>query len=557
MAYLRAIKGFQFGQIFPLEKDEIVVGRNPDCQLVLNIGAISRHHLRFTRVDEKYYVEDLGSLNGTTVNGIKIDSTKALDDGDQVGLCEVVFAYHSGVPDSREMPPVELVDEPGDSGSIISGRVEVADSMTGYTESNVAAKLHAIIEISKKLANATKLEEVLDRILDSLFDVFPQAERGFIVLDRRGGRLDVAAFLSRDEDVESGKEPSVRISRTMIRHAMDAGEGLLLTDASEDSRFAEAESIVNYPIRSVICVPLISSGGKSLGVIQLDSSLLGGRFTHSDLDVLAVIAGQLAMAIENAQLHEVELREQALERELEVAHHVQHGLLPTEVPRIDGYEFYAYYHAAHMIGGDYYDFIPLSDGRLAIVVADVSGKGIAAALVMARLSAETRYLLATNLKPCEMLERLNKVAAADTFSGRFVTCVIGVLDPAASRVTIINAGHMHPIRLSATGELSMLEGERTQFPLGWFDSTEYCSFDIDLAAGESIFFYSDGVTDAESPKGDQFEMTRLTGRLAGRTGGPDKIGRWLIDELRHFIGTKNQADDITLAGFGRNGVGSG
>jgi len=557
MAFLRVIKGLHPGQLFPIEDQVTTIGRSPDCQLVIESGAVSRHHLRIARRGGRYYAEDLGSLNGSFVNDERIDGSELLRDGDQIGLCDIAFSYHEGNPQPASASSEAVVLDEGDgSESIVATSLGISSRAgeTSFLQANADAKLHAIIEIGQRLASTIKLEDVLQRILESLFRVFSRADRGFIVLAAAGtDRLDVRAFRSRqDEDqAQEGIETQVRISRTMIRQAMESGRALLLTDSDEDSRFGAAESITNFHIRSAMCVPLVDSEGKPLGVIQLDTLDRLGRFTQNDLDVLAVVAGQLAMAIENAQLHETALRERALERELALAHRVQHALLPTESPKINGYEFYAYYEPAHLIGGDYYDYIALPDDRLAVVVADVSGKGVAAALMMAKLSAEMRFSLAMQASPVAAMRRINEIFSGERWRGRFVTCVIGLIDPRKHRVTVANAGHAMPLRLDADGAITEEAGIDSCFPLGWYATAEYNEFEIELAAGERLFLYSDGLTDAHNPAEESYGLSRLKQRLAGRTGGVEKVGRWLIDDIRMFIGSSTQPDDITLACFGR------
>ena len=261
---------------------------------------------------------------------------------------------------------------------------------------NTEAKLKALLEISRNLGRAIGMVDVLPKILDSLFKIFIQADRGFIVLlEPQSGRLVPKAIkYRRSEDTQS-----VKISRTIINSVMTSKQAVLSADAASDERFDMAESIVDFRIRSMMCAPLITGEGNALGVIQIDTLDSRNRFNREDLDVLASVASQAAFAVENAQLHETALRDQAIKRELAVAHEVQRGFLPAESPNLAGYDFFEFYESAHALGGDYYDYVPLSGGRLAVVLGDVSGKGISASLLMAKLSAEARYCLASEPRP--------------------------------------------------------------------------------------------------------------------------------------------------------------
>ena len=195
----------------------------------------------------------------------------------------------------------------------------------------------------------------------------------------------------------------------------------------------------------MMCAPLVDSDGNSLGVIQIDTLDQRQRFQQDDLDVLASIASQAAIAVDNAQLHETALRQQAMERDLELAHKVQRGLLPAAPPPLPGYHFFDFYEPANQVGGDYYDYVELPDDRLAVVVGDVSGKGVSAALLMAKLSGEVRYCLASEPTPAAAMSRINASFSRSGWQDRFVTFVLAVLDVEKHELTLVNAGHMPPL----------------------------------------------------------------------------------------------------------------
>ena len=287
--------------------------------------------------------------------------------------------------------------------------------------------------------------------------------------DPQTGRLvPKAVKYRRREDTQT-----VRISRTIVNSVMASKEAILSADAATDARFDMAESIVDFHIRSMMCAPLIDRDGKSLGVIQIDTLDQRNRFQQDDLDVLASVACQAAFAVENAQLHEAAMRDQALKRELAVAHEVQRGFLPSAAPRIPEYDFFEFYEPANQLGGDYYDYVELPGGRLAVVVADVSGKGISASLLMAKLSAETRYCLASEPSPAEAVGRLNRAFCDSGWEDRFVTMVLAVLDPRRHEVTIVNAGHLPPLLRRGPGRVEAVGEAETRLPLGVDHEVDY------------------------------------------------------------------------------------
>ena len=452
MAVLQAVQGQHSGGAIPLSNAVIILGRHPACDVVLESGAVSRQHARISKIDGDYYIEDLHSRNGTLLNGEQVAERQLLSDGDRLGICDLEFVFRLGSdefprvssPTRREFLSEALMvddDAPMRSSTIMS-KMSVTSGSTGMgLEVNSESKLKALMEISRNLGQALGMADVLPKLLDSLFSIFAQADRGFIVLlDQRTGRVVPKAIRHRRQD----DIQTLRISRTIIDNVMRTKEAILSADAASDSRFEMAESIVDYQIHSMICAPLVNREGEAMGVLQLDTLDSRNRFGPDDLDLLVAVACQAAFAVENAQLHETALVDQSLRRELSVAHEVQRGFLPAAAPRIPEYDFFEFYEPANQLGGDYYDYVELPGGRLAVVVADVSGKGISASLLMAKLSAETRYCLASEPDPAQAVGRLNRAFCSSLWEDRFVTMVAAVLDPRRHEATIVNAGHLPP-----------------------------------------------------------------------------------------------------------------
>ncbi len=336
---------------------------------------------------------------------------------------------------------------------------------------------------------------------------------------------------------------------------MTSKEAILSADAASDSRFDMSASIVDFRIRSMICAPLIASDGEALGVIQLDAIDQRNRFRQDDLEMLVSIACQVAFAVENAQLHETAMREQAMRRELAVAHEVQRGFLPSAAPRIPEYDFFEFYEPASQLGGDYYDYIDLPGSRLAVVVADVSGKGISASLLMAKLSAETRYCLASDPDPAQAIGRLNRVFCDSVWDDRFVTMVLAVLDPRRHEVTIVNAGHLPPLwRYWPNGVEPVAEAE-SGLPLGVDRDVDYASCEMPLSPGDSLVLYTDGITEAMNTAGELYGFSRLMALLSSDVDRVAKLGPRILDDVKRFVGARSQSDDMCLTCFGRVKVG--
>jgi serine phosphatase RsbU (regulator of sigma subunit) len=276
------------------------------------------------------------------------------------------------------------------------------------------------------------------------------------------------------------------------------------------------------------------------------------RFTRDDLEVLASVACQAAVAVENAQLHEVAVQEELLQRELVVAHKVQQGLLPAGPPVVAGYDFFDYYEPANQLGGDYFDYIPLQGGRIAVALADVSGKGISASLLMARLSAEVRYCLAMCSTPAEAMNRLNKVFCQNRWEDRFVTMALAVLDPLQHEVCLVNAGHLAPLVRRASGDVEPVGQTITAFPLGIEDEVEYKQCAVPLGSGDLLLMHTDGIPDAMNPAGEFYGAARLRAQIAAEATDASNLGRRILAEVRQFISTRPQTDDMCLTIFRRS-----
>jgi phosphoserine phosphatase RsbU/P len=560
MAVLRALQGLNPGQLFPLEGASVILGRHPACDIVLESGSVSRQHARILNIEGNFYIEDLHSRNGTLWNGRPIAQRQLLRENDEVGICDLSFVFHLGPPELNITPPparrsdavteaLLVDDEEASDSSTIMSKMNVPTRSSGLRlEVNTEAKLKALLEISQHLGLALGLAEVLPKLLDSLFAIFPQADRGFVVLrDPASGRLVPKAIKHR-----RGEETqTVRISRTIVSNVMNSKEAILSADAAADARFDMAESIVDFHIRSMMCAPLINREGSSLGVIQVDTLDPRNRFRQDDLDVLVSVACQAAFAVENAQLHEAALHDQALRRELAVAHEVQRGFLPSAAPRIPEYDFFEFYEPANQLGGDYYDYIELPGGRLAVVVADVSGKGISASLLMAKLSAETRYCLASEPSPAEAIGRLNRAFCDSGWEDRFVTMVLAVLDPRRHEVTVVNAGHLPPLLRRGPAAVEAVGQVETRLPLGVERDEDYVASTFALAPGHSLVLYTDGITEAMNGRDELYGQQRLLTLLESDAEGVGRLGRRILDDVKRFVGGRPQSDDMCLTCFGR------
>ncbi len=552
MAFMSTLDESDGPKQFDLTEGETVIGRHPDCDIVVEVGAVSRFHAKIVRRGNEYVLEDQGSRNGTFLNGHLISGGQALREGDRVRICEVELVFHAdAVPEfvgSSELTfpgsnfGVMMVDDES-SDSLSVSKVEFRSGTDGLKISATAeAKLAALMKINANLGQALSLDEVLPKVLVSLFEIFPQADRGFVVMKDAEGNLIPRWVKMRRASDES---QSIRISRTILREAMTTGAAILSLDASSDQRFDSSQSIADFSIKSMICAPLVDANGEAFGALQIDSTEGRGQFREEDVDLLAGVAGQAAIVVRNAQMHEQALRQQEVEQDLKLATDVQAAFLPQQAPEVRGYRVCSYYQAAQYIGGDYFDYIPLPDGRWGIVAADVVGHGVAAAMFMAKLSAETRFCLAAEPDIAQAVSRLNDHMSLLKIE-RFVTFLLMVLEPDSDAVQIVNAGHMTPmIYHAADSSISEPGEDESGLPIGIDEGMSYEATTVSMKAGDVAVMYTDGINEAMNEKDELFSIDRVR-QCVAQGGGSETILNRLVLAVRAFIGDGVQDDDMCI-----------
>ena len=420
-------------------------------------------------------------------------------------------------------------------------------------------KLKAILEITRSLSNELRIDAVAPKILDSLMEIFPGAERLFLMLqDPSSKRLVRKAFKYRPQKRTSflrtvpEDEVPTSISRSIVDYVLGQKKAVLSQDAGDDKNLPSSASIADLKIRSVMCVPLLTPDNKALGILQLDTSDRR-QFNEDDLDVLAAVASQAAISIQNASMLESLLERERLNRDLKIAEQVQKRFLPQVVPTVPGYEFFAHYQPTYEVGGDYYDFVPLPDDRMAFAIGDVSGKGVAAALMMAKFSGDTRYCILTENAPAPTATRLNSLLCAAGIEDKFITLGLCVLDAPTRKLTLTSAGHTPVLIRRADGRVDEVGQEVAGLPLGIMEDSVYQETEVQLNQGDVVVIYSDGVTDARSPGDELYDSQsnhRLLKRVAQSSGGPVAVGRAILQDIREFSAEHSQADDITLVCLG-------
>ena len=403
--------------------------------------------------------------------------------------------------------------------------------------------LALLYRISQTLNSSLDLDEVLNHVMDEVIAA-TRAERGFLVL--RGPDDSLVFRAARGLDHQRIEAPEFQVSRGIVEKVARGGQPMLTSDAQSDARLNLRQSVFDLGLRSILCVPLEHKGAVT-GVIYVDNRLQAGIFTPADLELLAAIAPTAAMAIENARLYQAAIEQGRLERELQMARMVQSQLMPRSTPQRAGWEFAARWEPAREVAGDYYDFIlDHPDGSVGLVIADVSDKGMAAALFMALTRSVVRACTMAAASPAEAILQANRLICADSGNGMFVTLFYGRLDPATGRLTYVNAGHNPPLLFTA-GQGQPAALTRTGMALGVFPDLAYEQRTVQLAPGDWLFLYTDGVTDAVNAAEQRYDQAELVETLAQqRHLGADEILASLDRSLCAFVGDQPPFDDITM-----------
>jgi sigma-B regulation protein RsbU (phosphoserine phosphatase) len=405
-------------------------------------------------------------------------------------------------------------------------------------------RLALLVRLSQVFNSTLALGEVLERVMDEVIAA-THAERGFVMLREQDGTL--AFRTARGMDQSTVQDPQFQISRGVVECVAERGQPVLTSNAQQDDRFSLRTSVMSLGLRSILCVPLAVQG-RLQGVIYVDNRLQSGVFTSADLDLLAAIASTAAIAVENARLYQVAVEKGRLERELQVAREVQASLLPRAAPVFPGWEIEGRWWPAREVAGDYYDLFPLDAGRLGLVIADVSDKGMPAALFMALTRSVVRASVIQARTPAEGIAAANRLICCDSVGGMFVTLFYGVLQPATGALTYVNAGHNPPL-LHRAGADHLLELPPTGMALGVLEEASLEQRLVQLYPGDWLFLYTDGLTDASDDQENRFGLERLRrvlldGSHEGAVAA-DIVGA-LERTVDAFTGKAVPFDDVTL-----------
>jgi serine phosphatase RsbU (regulator of sigma subunit) len=544
--FVEVIAPDQSRQSITVTHSPFLIGRGEtDNSVQLTDGRISRRCAAIVMDGSGYRVEDLGNRYGVFVNGVKVQQ-QHLRDGDVIGFGiddshHVVFHVGSA-PDVPAQPEV---------ASLLT-RIGSLSDLASTSTSGGLSKLNLLLEATSLLHSQLPLDAVLGAMLDHAISII-HADRGLLIEPDASGTMHV--HLARGSKGDNLPVATLNPSQTAVNQAIGKQSSVI----TEDLNFAgldlkSAESVVVQGLRAVVAIPLYASmravadtggdlkHGPLLGVIYLDSRRIAA-FSAIDRQILDALGMQAASILDNARLVEKERERQRLEQELSIARTIQQALVPHGQYDFPHLAVTGVHHPCTEVGGDYFDVVPVSDDRTAILIADVSGKGLGAALLTTMLQGALSSL-SMGADPVKVFNHVNKFLCRHAEVGRYATMFIGIIDR-DGMLEYIKAGHPSPLLLR-NGHVSELYNEGS-FPVGLILEADYESARLQLEPEDTLILFSDGVTEAENVNHDLFEVSGLSQALAGKQNVQvETLQQSILDAVRDFTRGASQSDDITL-----------
>jgi phosphoserine phosphatase RsbU/P len=576
MAWLVALDGGFSGKRFALETT-FLVGRGPFNHVVLDDTTISRQHAKIAPEGGGHVVYDLGSSNGTFVNdhGVK---RQPLRPGDVVRFGPFRFRFEAAFNEDLALRQGggrgEEVTRVGMAvPSKILGEADARETQTFIATGGLAEleeserRLRTLFAFVHAIAATLDAEALLDLIVKNLFEAFPQAMVASIyLLDEPTGAMATTRAVARGgEAVPPYPMPAelytelVKRGKALLSRPFDLEFLSELTEGSTiDAVVMHAPMVYRGAVLGVLNVKCDSDEERRSRRSSVTPATPVARptkpespsFVQGDLDLLAALASHAGIAVANARFYEQSLLQQRLQRDLAVAQQIQKSFLPLTLPRPSGITFAADYRPALAVGGDFYDVFWLSSDRIGCTIGDVSGKGVAAALLMARVSSDLRTSLLLQSSPAAALTVVNRELCARGQSDLFVTAVAVVLDVSTRTVTLSNAGHMPPyVRGHAEGELRRVDAA-TSPPLGLFEEIAFTEATFPLGGGDALVLSTDGVHEATSPAGEQLGLSRVESALAQGSSDAKAVVQRLDAVVRAHAGSAAPYDDLTVLVIG-------
>ena len=538
---------------YPLGPGRLTIGRASSNDIVLSDQYSSGVHAVIAPTEKGYVLIDQGSKNGTFVNGRRVNGEIDLARGDEILVGSTRFYFDRDV-----QPAVETVEGTTfthSSNTIIQVRdilkkpsatavpMKTPGGGLDLSRFQQDQKMGAVIgEVSQALIYHMPLDRLLEHIMDVLIQHLPM-DRGVLMLKNEMTQ----ALEPKVVRVQNGalRSQSIFVSQTIVKTALERNSAILVSDIQADEGLREQLSVVQAQIHSAMCVPLWNNQD-IIGLIYCDRVSLLEQFVEDDLRLLTLLANLAAVKIENARLYEESIKVMQFEREMSLAVQIQKNFLPREDPGFDPYDISGGARACRHVGGDYYDYIPIGPDRLAIVIADVSGVGVSASLLMASLRGALHERFPESFDLSDLTSKLNDFVYASSDSHCFISFFLAVLDRRSHELAYVNAGHNPPLLVDAGGRIRALGP--TGLCLGMFPAQDYEEQKAAIAPGEILGLYTDGIVESrKAGESEEYGDERLAERLRELRERPAReIMNSVFEDVFAFSACTEAGDDMTL-----------
>ncbi|MCI0512128.1 SpoIIE family protein phosphatase [candidate division KSB1 bacterium] len=513
------------------------IGRHPDNEIVLNDPLISQFHARLTYQNQSFGIFDLGSKNGTLINN-EIILNQALQNGDQIQIGRDIFTFY------QELPAAVASYHPKDQ--------------------TISRIFKGLTAINQTFQSSRAVEDILGQIIDAVLEI-TQCQRGFLILYNTAHQPEFT--ISRNFDLNNQAEVNSQLSTTAVNQVLARGEMVIVENTPTDSQFNAQASVIQLRLMSLICLPLFAVSPQQdpppfgyplrdqtlLGVIYADTRIGMRNLTTTSTELLQILAHQAALAIENALLFRASAGKKELDLELAAANRIQQNLLP--MVNYDALDFAigGLNFPCAQIGGDYYDYFPFNNNQFGVIIADVCGKGIPAALLMSGLQAALKSQLKYIGSIEELVQNLNYSTIGNAPQNRFITAFIGVYDPPTRGFNYINCGHNPALWRQSGGAIQTLKS--SGIPLGIMPDLHFTVNRIQLEPGDWLVLYTDGVTEAQNQQHENFGIERLKhvcltfDANSVTESKPAALLNRIVQQVQTHLGGQKVQDDLTLLVF--------
>ncbi|MHB0969511.1 MAG: SpoIIE family protein phosphatase [Thermoanaerobaculia bacterium] len=522
-----------------LESTVISIGRANECSIPIRDRFLSRRHAEVRWGGSEWILRDCNSANGTRINGVRVTGDVALRPGDRIGVgdAELVFG-------ERDEPVSKLIAIDDDSVSSSDSVLMSAPLQQEDTDTRTQERMHLLNELALEMIADRPMEELFDFILESTMDLLEPSRAALALLGPDKTSFETVRLRRSD----ANHPTDLTISRTLLSEVLDGKRVVSFVDtaAASNEKLLAAQSIIGQSIRCAVCAPLLVGDG----VLYIDYQRVQHSVKAADLTFFGQVARFAATKLEMTRLREEAIAKAKMDQELRTAYEIQRRLLPDAPPPTPGYSFAGINRPCLTVSGDYFDYIVRPDGRIYSIIADVSGKGTSAALVMSSLATAFSIFTRRDPSPDELMRDLNLTMAPKTAPRKFATSVVAVLDPKTGHIDFANAGHVPPLLLTPHGITQL---KSTDLVIGLFEHATYRTQSFDLEPGSAIILFTDGVTEAENRDGVELGMDCVEKFLS--TFQPIEarhLAQGIVRHVSEYVGGEQMADDLTIVVVSRD-----